>query len=174
MALLKTILIKNGYENCPYEIYECNSCGKEIEEAWPRYSTGENIDYCFECAFKESLIDGKQYLRHCGIDLDDFHAAVSPDTNEIIVWKGRETPFWNRADSDYRKNTRYKHWRKAVFERDEYICQKCGQVGGALNAHHVKTFAKHKKLRYVIDNGITLCEACHKSEHKSRCLNGTT
>jgi macrodomain Ter protein organizer (MatP/YcbG family) len=60
----------------------------------------------------------------------------------------------------------YKLWRNAVFERDQYICQKCEKKGCYLNAHHKKTFKDYPELRTCIDNGITLCLECHRNEHR--------
>jgi len=58
-------------------------------------------------------------------------------------------------------------WRIAVYERDDFTCQKCGDnTGGNLNAHHIENWADNKNLRYLINNGITLCNVCHKSFHK--------
>jgi len=58
-------------------------------------------------------------------------------------------------------NLKYKLWRKAVFERDNYTCLICGERGGDLNAHHIKSWAKFPALRYDVKNGITLCIKCH-------------
>ena len=71
-----------------------------------------------------------------------------------------------------RTSLEYVNWRKNVFERDNYTCQVCGKVGGTLNAHHIKSFALHKKLRLDVNNGITLCEKCHKEVHKKEKING--
>jgi len=63
---------------------------------------------------------------------------------------------------------KYKRWRLAVFKRDNYTCQKCSRKGGKLNAHHIKSWSRFPKLRYVLSNGITLCERDHKKVHKRR------
>jgi hypothetical protein len=60
-----------------------------------------------------------------------------------------------------RKSIEYRLWREAVFTRDNWTCQKCYKVGGKLHSHHIKSFSNFTKLRFAIDNGITLCEECH-------------
>lgn len=64
-----------------------------------------------------------------------------------------------------RSSVEYVQWRKAVFVRDGFQCQVCNRVGGKLNAHHIKPFAKYKELRFDVDNGITVCVECHKDIH---------
>lgn len=59
----------------------------------------------------------------------------------------------------------YKKWRTDVFKRDNFTCQKCGQKGGYLNAHHIQQWANFPELRFELSNGITLCESCHDKEH---------
>lgn len=80
---------------------------------------------------------------------------------------GKNSPFWRGGVTDKnlleRTSFRYKEWRKAVFERDEYTCQFCGDNrGGNLNADHIKPFAFFPELRYELSNGRTLCHDCHK------------
>ena len=53
-------------------------------------------------------------------------------------------------------------WRKAIFERDDFTCQKCGDNnGGNLQAHHVENFSTNTEKRFDVENGITLCQKCH-------------
>lgn len=73
-------------------------------------------------------------------------------------WKGGITP----TNLRIRESSEYKRWRKAVYERDNYTCVCCGQVGGKLNADHIKRFSDFPKLRFVVSNGRTLCHGCHK------------
>jgi len=76
-------------------------------------------------------------------------------------WKGGITPLniKIRASEDYR------HWRLSVYFRDNFTCQNCGKKE-KINAHHVKSFSKYPELRIDINNGITLCESCHKKWHR--------
>jgi hypothetical protein len=53
-------------------------------------------------------------------------------------------------------------WRTAVFQRDDYTCQMCGQRGGRLQADHIKPYATYPDLRWDVSNGRTLCVPCHK------------
>ena len=72
-------------------------------------------------------------------------------------WKGCITPI----NALIRSSVEYKIWRKAIFERDHYTCLICGEVGGRINAHHIKPFSKFPELRFKVSNGVTLCKKCH-------------
>jgi len=100
------------------------------------------------------------------------------------AWKGGTT----QESVLIRGHKKSEVWRKSVFERDGYACKVCGdKTGGNLRAHHIKHFSKiiqEIKEKYPllstteisgdckelwdISNGITLCEPCHKMEHKKK------
>lgn len=76
-------------------------------------------------------------------------------------WKGGITSENNKV----RTSREMKLWKKAVFERDNYTCQKYGVKGGRLAAHHIENFADFEESRTSIYNGITLSEKAHREFH---------
>lgn len=65
-----------------------------------------------------------------------------------------------------RKTFKDSRWRKEVFERDKYICQCCGyDKGNILVSHHLNSYDIYISERQEVDNGITVCETCHKLFH---------
>jgi len=123
-------------------ICECN-CG-EITEV-DNYNLRNNHTNSCGC-LKKKVFDNVE------------HVSGSQHGN----WKGGITP----ENVKIRKSVDYKNWRKKVFERDDYTCQECGQKGYELRAHHIYDFTNNKDLRLDVNNGITLCDKCHKKLHK--------
>lgn len=68
-----------------------------------------------------------------------------------------------RTDRNYFPENRV--FVKAVMNRDNYTCQICGKKGGELSAHHINGFNWDAENRFNPDNGITLCETCHRGFH---------
>ncbi len=61
----------------------------------------------------------------------------------------------------------YKRWRTNVFIRDGYQCKMPGcNSKRHVQAHHIDTWANNAYTRFSVDNGITLCRACHERIHK--------
>lgn len=128
-----------------------------------------DTDFCVACAFKMELISGEQYVDLCGgFTSDMFHAAVNPYTNDIEIAYIKNKFSWERTNKDWRNSHQNTEWRQAIFERDNYTCQRCNKRGGSLNAHHIKPFATHPELRFEVANGITLCRRCHLAQHRKQ------
>ena len=65
-----------------------------------------------------------------------------------------------------RKTTKDHIWRSTVFARDNRTCCKCGKDKKArMVVHHINSYDIHENQRYDIDNGIVMCEDCHKDFH---------
>jgi len=88
----------------------------------------------------------------------NYNKRLSKLGNKNPMWKGGITPETKRI----RESANIKWWRKSVFERDSYTCQFCGKKGGKLNADHIKSFSKYPSLRFILCNGRTLCNDCHR------------
>lgn len=84
--------------------------------------------------------------------------------------KGRKHPFWKGGvtplNFNIRHSDKYKEWRRKVFIRDKFTCQKCGHRFINIIAHHIKYFSEYKELWFELDNGMTLCRGCHMKFHK--------
>jgi hypothetical protein len=98
-------------------------------------------------------------------------------TNEEFIkkqsdkMKGKNNPNYNpnRTDEERekeRKTLENDMWVKEVYQRDNYTCKYCGKRGGNINAHHLDSYHWCIEKRFDIDNGITLCEHCHKKFHE--------
>lgn len=88
-------------------------------------------------------------------------------------WKGGVTPLVSKI----KRLPEYSLWRRKVLEKDNFTCQSCGARGGQLNPHHLVAFSyivRQAKIEKVTDavsatmlweleNGVTLCEPCHKN-----------
>jgi len=59
-----------------------------------------------------------------------------------------------------------KEWRRNVMDRDNHICQDCGN--SAKCAHHIVLWSESEEKRYDIDNGVSLCNGCHYKRHDDK------
>lgn len=95
------------------------------------------------------------------------------------MWKGGLTTIYSRL----RTTREWTKWRKAVFARDDYTCQRCGANakydGQAviLEPHHivgVTSLIRHKMKEHIFnqDNGITLCYSCHRFISAAKLMKG--
>ena len=98
--------------------------------------------------------------------------------NPVRYWKNKKRLNLRKGKGKLPRNKlmqrmEYKKWRRGVFERDNFTCQKCGTKSEKgkqvyLEAHHIKGWAKFPKLRYKKSNGITYCKKCHEIVDKYR------
>lgn len=154
----------------------CLYCGKEnwrLPNKLKNYKTG----FCNQKHFTLYL-KSKAFKQACAVCGNDFYCQPCQ-----IVYRNRKTcskkcqgsyleqlaekrraenpPTKGVLNRRIRYSSKMGRWRRAVFERDNYICQLCGVRGGTLNADHIKPFALFPCLRFELSNGRTLCKECH-------------
>lgn len=111
------------------------------------------------CAHCKTVI----VVKKCRLKKENFCSILCANKFRIgyTPWnKGKGTK--STRNELFRKSKAYIEWREAIYERDDYTCQLCGERGGRLNADHIKPFALFPKLRLELSNGRTLCESCHR------------
>ena len=94
-----------------------------------------------------------------------------------LLMKGND--FWKKTvDSQFKnghpnytpaKSTNYhrkiyKNWRLVILQRDNFICQGCGEPADVV--HHPKTRKEHPELIVDPSNGVSLCRKCHMGLHR--------
>ena len=165
--------------------YNCKKCNRKICYPTALYGSG----LCLFCAMKERETLSEEHKRNIG----NAHKGkkISLETRKkVSLSKGGTGIPYENYDLSFaiRLLSKNKQWRTEVFKRDNFTCQECRQIGGQLEVHHIKSFAKtfkqflnkyfqynsikdkqilltlaiKYKLFWNIDNGKTLCKDCHK------------
>lgn len=146
----------------PYTIYNINlwlaKNMPHIKLLSKEYKSGEKLSlYCTKHNIKYNMLWGnikkKKECPLCGIEKRSGknNCNYNPNLTEKERLLGR-------------KYNEYYNWRKTVFERDNFKCIICGK-GGNISAHHLDGYNWCKCKRTDVDNGVTLCENCHKKFH---------
>jgi hypothetical protein len=134
--------IKIGLANSKQIKFICNYCKKESSDR-PSHYKRKKRHFCSMRCYANYRIE-----------------FMKPD--EQPTWKGGITKETQRG----RGNKKYKMWQQMVFERDGFACIIC-KSKQQIEAHHIKSWAKHIKLRYNVDNGETRCIEHHDRSKKN-------
>lgn len=110
-----------------------------------------------ECKFLRTLLD-VQFKTGNTIELANKVDFKDEELNK--AWQVVK----NQLSKRDRSTTEYAHWRKSVFERDNYTCIVCNSTDN-LNAHHIIRWVDSIELRFELSNGATLCYSCHRKVH---------
>jgi len=165
------------------KIFRCETCGKEFYRAGWQIKLGPQRFCSLNCRrhnesarknISKSLLGRKVWntgtvgvmksnitsfkIGHAmpSVVRDKIRKSISGENHPN--WRGGITP----ACIKERMSQKMKSFRQTIMERDKYTCQECGQLGGKLSVHHIKSFAFFPELRYEKSNCITLCLECHK------------
>jgi|TARA_Y100000034_G_C6859607_1_gene391058 hypothetical protein len=146
------------------KIIPCGYCKKKI---YSRPKVGEKFcsKKCFDLVRKGKTVHNTGQFKKGIHPLTQFNNGHLKPLNAYKWGKREMHPNWKGGitpiNARIRGSVRYKQWRIAVFERDNYTCQMCNERGRELNVDHIKPFSIFKKLRFTVSNGRTLCKKCH-------------
>ena len=200
-VLIKCLICKNEYSilspNLIYRIYSCRECNKikissrvKILKYKPRISRDTNYvsNEIRTLSNKEYELVGEYIacikpisVRHtiCGhvfsTRIHDFVDKGCRCPQCYIADKCKELGIsieeWGK-DGD-RNNRKLQKWGTKVKKRDSKKCVICGSNKN-LNAHHLNGYHWDIENRDNVDNGVTLCEACHHGFHDIYGRGGNT
>lgn len=148
------VLEKAGRSKCRKILWKCKCvCGIE-KIIFGAHLRNGNTKSC-GCLNRERVSEANSGKNNSNYG-KDFSGLNNPNYNPNITNEERQR---GRFYPEYRE------WHKAIFERDNYTCQCCGRCGGNLVAHHLESYNNNPELRTLLENGIILCEECHRNFH---------
>jgi hypothetical protein len=154
------------------KLINCNICNKQVKKTFSQIKRGAK--YCSKKCFSEA-----QLITLKGKGNPFFGKNHSKKTKEKIslstlgkpkYWLRREkSKFWrggvskrnNRNRNKVMATLEYRNFRRFVLERDDYNCQLCGSKDN-LEVHHLKSYEENPDLKFIVENGQTLCNICHR------------
>jgi transcription elongation factor Elf1 len=151
----------------------CVQCGNEFEPR--RLSVSQK--YCSPaCGYEGRKAQSREQrsCQNCGTEFEFQKSQLSAYKGagkfcsrkcsyEGQVQQNKATPSKDRFDRTRRAADLA--WQKAVRERDNYTCRRCGHYEKYIHTHHVATRAQRPDLKHDVDNGICLCNGCHSWVH---------
>lgn len=152
---------------------KCVTCGISFQVSPCKIKTGrrfcskscrrwKSVPFTFE--HRQRLVASAKANPHApwkGLHLPESvreKISLSKTGDQHWNWQGGVT----RANQAFRNTRKYQEWRQAVLEKDGHTCKGCGNRGGDLQAHHVKSSALFPQLRFEVNNGEALCAPCHR------------
>ena len=148
--------------------YKCSKSGS-LSPMFGKISPRKGVKLSFEQIEKhrKAMLGKKHTLEH-RLKMSQIMKKRVEEGKHNFYIDGRSKDYIGSNSRKIIKNTmEYRIWREAVFARDNWTCTECGDKSKKgyfvyLEADHIKPWAFYPELRYAIDNGRTLCRACHR------------
>jgi len=94
-------------------------------------------------------------------------AKLRAEQHPHSIPSGKDHHSWKPPEErqDFYHSGEWRRVRKAVYERDDHECRRCGASGDTeLHAHHIEAVSKGG-AKFEPGNLVTLCRECHMAEH---------
>lgn len=184
-VMQKEALLKQGKYlqkfNKQNEIFKTNEDKQKVIDLYLSGKSSVEISKMFKCSKPVILRILKNIPKRKVSDYSS-HKCHNQYGKDNHAWKGGIKDIYSR----FRDLKKYFEWRTSVLIRDNNKCTSCSSVN-KLHSHHIKTLktlileycsSRNKIIAdltkqdlldpyfYNLDNGLTLCEDCHKKWHK--------
>lgn len=150
---------------------KCTDCSKQLNY---RYSVEKRCRECWITSKKETSQINYPSCINCSAKTGDYKSIMCKNCYKGALhksWKGGISTTYSLI----RTMPENRQWIKQCMYRDDYKCQECGS-DKKLEVHHIESFAKLVKKNQItsvneaknclelwnIENGMTLCQDCHK------------
>ena len=139
--------------------------------------TKERLEQLREARIGNKFWAGRKHTKESKNKNRESHIGNRHNSETIKKMSGKNHPNWKGGITPLhmtiRNSIKYKLYRESIFTRDNWTCQECKKRSKAndylrIEVHHIKPFALFPKLRFKIDNGVTLCKKCHDKKPKGR------
>ena len=129
-------------------VVKCEKCGKE----------NNNITYQHYIQSINNGIDNNYYCHKCANSIHHSKERHWHWNNELTEEErqNRDRRFFKKENDEFKKHVR---------ERDKYICYICKKEHSII-VHHLNSYNLDIENRFNADNGVVLCEECHKNFHR--------
>lgn len=147
-----------GYKHTEEAKEKISAAGKGRKH-WNWQDAKSTFPECLDCKVRLSARSALYCRKHRG---DHFRGEQHPR------WVSDRTKLKQSGDAQKdRRSSAYVTWRRAVWERDGFTCRiNDDECSGRIEAHHILGYTEHPKLRYEVNNGITLCHFHHPRKRK--------
>lgn len=132
----------------------------ELHDKWLKLLKSETVINKQRVASLQNWADPEYYARMEEI-FSSFEHAKSISMGHLNNHDSWVDFGYNLTGNIYSTPEYYK-WRKLVYGRDNHRCKLCGGYDCIIHAHHIKRAPLYPELMFDVDNGITLCERCHR------------
>lgn len=152
---------------------KCNVCGDLYCARPDDLEAGRGLYCSNQCwhversARRQRRQDGKVFTcLMCGIVFTD--KTRTNRERQFCSNKCRGQSLRKLVKAKNKRGFKDRKWARQVILRDKK-CVRCGAIEN-LQAHHLKSWDRHREVRYDLANGVALCCYCHHAQHPTQPL----
>lgn len=144
---------KKQWENEEFRKIREDSAREQMKERWENKEWRDMQSKLNSDKMKQLWQDEQFRKAHSGENSHLYNLDLTDEERE--------------ADKESRTNdAEFIKWSYKVKEQANFTCDCCNNKNNKLNSHHLNNWNTYREQRYNLENGVCLCEQCHKEFHK--------